>query len=248
MYWWSNIAVPQMPDTRVVVPASSAYRFGYTAGLEISPVPYTAGQDISYATTIQRTVDYFFRLPEGQRPWIAALDGQGKGLVQVSTSRLKGRKLFMWGMGTGGQNWQTFLSEPGHAYLEIQAGLATTQLERLPMPAGASGANWGPFAPPFALRQEIPARKVGKGIGHFFGAIEIDGFIDKNEFKRQIDDWIRVFRSTKPAPGTNGPLIPGDPEREAEAIRSKEGIPLLSAVVDDLLDISKKTGIPFQSK
>jgi len=111
-----------------------------------------------------------------------------------------------------------------------------------------SGANWGPFAPPFALRQEIPERSVGKGIGHFFGAMQIDGFIDKNEFKKQIDEWIRVFRNTKPAPGTNGPLIPGDPEREAEAIRSKEGIPLLSAVVDDLLDISKKTGIPFQSK
>ena len=31
---------------------------------------------------------------------------------------------------------------------------------------------------------------------------------------------------TKPAPGTNGPLIPGDPEREAEATQSKEGIPL----------------------
>jgi hypothetical protein len=43
-------------------------------------------------------------------------------------------------------------------------------------------------------------------------------------------------------------LIPGDPEREVEAIRSKEGIPLLSAVVDDLLDISKKTGIPFRAK
>jgi LDH2 family malate/lactate/ureidoglycolate dehydrogenase len=48
-------------------------------------------------------------------------------------------------------------------------------------------------------------------------------------------------------PGTNGPLIPGDPEREAEAIRSKEGIPLLKAVVDDLLDISRKTGIPFEA-
>jgi LDH2 family malate/lactate/ureidoglycolate dehydrogenase len=55
-----------------------------------------------------------------------------------------------------------------------------------------------------------------------------------------------VFRNTKPAPGTNGPLIPGDPEREAEAIRSKEGIPLIKPVVDDLLDISKKTGIPFE--
>ena len=108
-----------------------------------------------------------------------------------------------------------------------------------------SGANWGPFAPPFALRQEIPARSVGKGIGHFFGAMQIDGFIDKDEFKKQVDDWIQVFRKTKPAPGTNGPLIPGDPEREAEAIRSKQGIPLLKPVVDDLIDISKKTGIPF---
>jgi L-2-hydroxycarboxylate dehydrogenase (NAD+) len=109
-----------------------------------------------------------------------------------------------------------------------------------------SGANWGPFAPPFALRQEIPERSVGKGIGHFFGAIQIDGFIDKDEFKKQIDQWIQVFRNTKPAPGTNGPLIPGDPEREAEAIRSKEGIPLIKPVVDDLLDISLKTGIPFE--
>ena len=108
-----------------------------------------------------------------------------------------------------------------------------------------SGANWGPFAPPFALRQEIPSRSVGKGIGHFFGAMQIDGFIDKDEFKKQIDEWIRVFRNTKPAPGTNGPLIPGDPEREAEAIRSKKGIPLIKPVVDGLLDISKKTGIEF---
>ena len=111
-----------------------------------------------------------------------------------------------------------------------------------------SGANWGPFAPPFALRQEIPERKVGKGIGHFFGALQIDGFIDKDEFKKQIDEWIHVFRNTKPAPGTNGPLIPGDPEREAEAIRSKNGIPLIKPVVDDLLDISRKTGIPFEIK
>jgi LDH2 family malate/lactate/ureidoglycolate dehydrogenase len=55
--------------------------------------------------------------------------------------------------------------------------------------------------------------------------VQIDGFIDKDEFKKQIDEWIRVFRNTKPAAGTNGPLISGDPERETGAIRSKEGIP-----------------------
>ena len=109
-----------------------------------------------------------------------------------------------------------------------------------------SGANWGPFAPPFALRQEIPKRSVGKGIGHFFGAMRIDGFIDSDEFKRQIDDYVRVFRATKPAPGTNGPLIPGDPEREAELVRRKSGVPLILPVVEELRDISQKTGIPFE--
>jgi L-2-hydroxycarboxylate dehydrogenase (NAD+) len=108
-----------------------------------------------------------------------------------------------------------------------------------------SGANWGPFAPPFALRQEIPERSVGKGIGHFFGAMRIDGFIDGDLFKSQVDDYIRVFRATKPAPGTKGPLIPGDPEREAEQLRRETGVPLILPVVEDLLDISAKTGIPF---
>jgi L-2-hydroxycarboxylate dehydrogenase (NAD+) len=107
------------------------------------------------------------------------------------------------------------------------------------------GANWGPFTPPFALRQEIPARSVGKGIGHFFGAMRIDGFIEADEFKRQIDDFIRTFRATKPAPGTNGPLIPGDPEREAEKVRSKDGVPLITPVVEELRAISKKIGVPF---
>ncbi|MCC7011461.1 MAG: Ldh family oxidoreductase [Planctomycetes bacterium] len=108
-----------------------------------------------------------------------------------------------------------------------------------------SGANWGPFTPPFALRQEVPARSVGKGIGHFFGALQIAGFIEPLEFKRQIDDLVRTFRATRPAPGTAGPLIPGDPEREAHAERSRNGVPLVLPVVEDLRDISRRTGVPF---
>jgi LDH2 family malate/lactate/ureidoglycolate dehydrogenase len=108
-----------------------------------------------------------------------------------------------------------------------------------------SGANWGPFAPPFMLRQMIPERSVGKGIGHFFGAMRIDGFIDPLEFRRQIDDLVRTFRATKPAPGTNGPIIPGDPERAAEKVRREGGIPLVGAVAEDLRGIAGRTGIPF---
>jgi LDH2 family malate/lactate/ureidoglycolate dehydrogenase len=109
-----------------------------------------------------------------------------------------------------------------------------------------SGANWGPFTPPFALRQEVPKRSVGNGIGHFFGAMQIDGFIDRDSFKRQIDDYVRTFRATKPAPGTNGPLLPGDPERAAENWRCKNGVPLVLPVVEELRDIAQKTGIPLE--
>lgn len=108
-----------------------------------------------------------------------------------------------------------------------------------------SGANWGPFAPPFALRQEIPDRSVGRGIGHFFGAMKISAFIDPDEFRSQIDAWIETFRGTRPAPGVDAVLIPGDPERIAQAERSVAGIPLVPAVVAELEDISRQTGIPM---
>jgi L-2-hydroxycarboxylate dehydrogenase (NAD+) len=108
-----------------------------------------------------------------------------------------------------------------------------------------SGANWGPFVPPFVLQQYTPERSVGKGLGHFFGAMRIDGFIDPDEFKRQIDDYIRILRATKPAPGTDGPLVPGDPERDAEAVRRREGVPVPLPVIEDLRAVSRVTGVPF---
>jgi hypothetical protein len=133
MYWWSNIAMPETPETRVIVPAESAYRYTYDH-LDKIPVPTHAGLDYTYATRNARAADFFFHIPDDAWPWIAALDGNGTGLVQVSTQRLKGRKLFVWGMGRGGRKWEEFLSIPGQSYFEIQAGLARTQLEHVPMP------------------------------------------------------------------------------------------------------------------
>jgi L-2-hydroxycarboxylate dehydrogenase (NAD+) len=106
-----------------------------------------------------------------------------------------------------------------------------------------SGANWGPFAPPFTLAGAIPARSVGKGIGHFFGAMRLDAFREPAEFKAQIDDMVRTFRATRPAPGTSGPLLPGDPEHEAQKVRDVSGIPLPAAVLQDLREISRMTGV-----
>ena len=137
MYWWSNIAVPETPGSRVLAPASHAFRFDYARVMDRIPLPQWNGMDISYPARIDRVSDFFFDLAEGQRPWIAALDAEGRGLVQTSTRRLRGRKLFVWGMSAGGRRWQAFLAGPGQAYVEIQAGLARTQAECVPMPPQA---------------------------------------------------------------------------------------------------------------
>lgn len=108
-----------------------------------------------------------------------------------------------------------------------------------------SGANWGPFVPPFAVTYPAAARAVGKGLGHFFGSMRIDGFIEPAEFKRQIDDVVRTLRATRPAAGTSGPLLPGDPEREAEQVRRRDGIPLPAVVSERLQGIARSTGVAF---
>lgn len=108
-----------------------------------------------------------------------------------------------------------------------------------------SGASWGPFAPNFFFDNPPRETEAGVGLGHFFGAMRIDGFIDADEFKSRADHWIRSFRNANPTPNTSGPLIPGQPEWEAEQQRRRGGIPLLTVVVDKLKDLSCETGIAF---
>src|SRR5689334_15358058 len=106
-----------------------------------------------------------------------------------------------------------------------------------------SGANYGPWVPPFPAYVPMPTDMPGKGIGHFFGAMRIDAFRPATDFKAHMDNWIRRFRSAKTVEGEEKVIIPGDPEREMEALRKKEGIPLLDAVVTDLSAVGEKLGV-----
>lgn len=108
-----------------------------------------------------------------------------------------------------------------------------------------SGANFGPWVPPFPAYVPMPENQPGKGIGHFFGAMRIDAFRPADEFKKDMDLWIKRFRSAEPINPQQPVLIPGDPEREMEKVRTKEGIPLHDQVWNDLLRIAEKFNIKF---
>lgn len=108
-----------------------------------------------------------------------------------------------------------------------------------------SGANFGPYVPPFPAYVPMPSFMPGKGIGHFFGAIRIDGFRPAADFKRDMDSWIRAFRNAEPVNPAQQVLIPGDIERITEAERRVNGIPLLAKVINDLTSLGKTMGVEF---
>jgi LDH2 family malate/lactate/ureidoglycolate dehydrogenase len=106
-----------------------------------------------------------------------------------------------------------------------------------------SGANYGPWVPPFVAFLEPPDDPVGAGIGHFIGAMRVDGFRPVNEFKTHMDNWITRFKSASTINPDQKVVIPGEPELEAEAERKVNGIPLVESVVNDLNGLAEKFGI-----
>ena len=135
MYWWTNMAVRENPEARDVIDATSTFNNkGGMVGK--NPVPYDEGIDVTYPSNNPVAIDYFWKIPKTSRKYTAYLDREGYGFFQTSTPRLQGRKLFVWGQGEGGKRWQEFLTADGHdgRYVEIQAGVAHTQYECIPMP------------------------------------------------------------------------------------------------------------------
>ena len=135
MYWWTNIAVRENPRARDVIDATNTYN-NANGRVGKNPVPFHGGIDITYPSNNPIAIDYFWNIPKENRKYTTYIDENGYGFFQVSTPRLQGRKLFVWGQGEGGGRWQDFLTADGHdgRYVEIQAGLAHTQYECIPMP------------------------------------------------------------------------------------------------------------------
>ncbi|MFJ4918798.1 DUF5107 domain-containing protein [Streptomyces sp. NPDC088725] len=136
--WSSRTTVEEDAHTRVLAPAEEARRLGDPRGARRVP----PGEEFS--------AEYSYDVPDGARKWVASLDATGEGLVQTSTGPLRGRALHRWGTGTGGRNWQRWITEPGApGCMEIRAGLAHTRPGRVRLDGGGE-LSWleayGPLA------------------------------------------------------------------------------------------------------
>ncbi len=109
-----------------------------------------------------------------------------------------------------------------------------------------SGANYGPWVPPFVAFLPLAPDMPGKGIGHFFGAMRIDAFRSADDFKKNMDQWLARFRAAQTIQGQEQVLIPGDIERKYEAQRLKEGIPIIDAVMNDIQQLANQLEIDLK--
>lgn len=143
LYFWTNIAVPETPGTRVLTTADAAWRTDYTGALTRVPVPHPDRGDVDISHPMASTfpADYFYEVAGQRDRHIVSVEPPGAGFAQSSTRGLRGRKLFLWGSGPAGARWQEWLCGPGARYAEIQAGWCPTQLEHDRLAGGAS-VSW----------------------------------------------------------------------------------------------------------
>lgn len=108
-----------------------------------------------------------------------------------------------------------------------------------------SGANYGPWVPPFVAFLNPLENLPGNGIGHFLGAMRIDAFRPANDFKNNIDNWIDAFKNAEKTDENQHVIIPGEPEFLIEKERSESGIPLNEKVITDLKELANKLALVF---
>jgi tetratricopeptide (TPR) repeat protein len=143
MYWWTNIAVRETPKARVfgstddVIFVDQGFA-GYGTGI-LPYLPTVPGVDLSFPQNFPFANEYFFQNPKSMSsPWESILYEDGQVFYERSTAALRYKKMFCWGNHVGGRGWQEFLSDASSPnfspYLELQAGLAPTQLHGYQMP------------------------------------------------------------------------------------------------------------------
>ena len=80
----------------------------------------------------------------------------------------------------------------------------------------------------------------------FMAAIRIDNFVDTDQFKRRMDEWIRLIRSTRRMDGVDRIWLPGEKEIVERQQRLVTGIPLNPEMVAELKALAMEAGVVFE--
>jgi LDH2 family malate/lactate/ureidoglycolate dehydrogenase len=84
-------------------------------------------------------------------------------------------------------------------------------------------------------------------IGHFFTAIDVAAFIDVDEFKSKTDQMVQDIKKLPLAKGMDRIYLPGEIEFDNETERTKNGLPVVDDVVEELKVLAAKYGVEMPS-
>lgn len=107
-----------------------------------------------------------------------------------------------------------------------------------------TGANFGPWVPPFVAFLAPKEDEPGKGIGHMLGAMKIEAFTDLNSYYSRLETWAVRFKQSRPIDKQSPVLLPGEKEHTAYLDRIMNGIPMMETVIEDLAALSSQLEIP----
>lgn len=151
-YWWTNAAVPEKNNIRVFSGTNEVMflntestpdgKMQICAGHARLPVlPALPDVDSSYPLNSDYSNEFFFQNPkQDSSTWSAAAYDDGTLYFNRATQPLRFHKMFCWGSHRGGRKWCEYLSIPGEAshYIELQAGLAPSQVNGIDMDGDSS--------------------------------------------------------------------------------------------------------------
>ncbi len=80
-------------------------------------------------------------------------------------------------------------------------------------------------------------------VSHTLIAIDVEWFMPLDDFRRRMDDFARMCKSSALRPGFTEILIPGEQEARRVARKSEAGVPLENIVLDDLLALGAELGV-----
>ena len=85
-------------------------------------------------------------------------------------------------------------------------------------------------------------------VGHFFMAININAFRPVIDFKKQLDNMIKLLKNSPKAAGLDRIYIAGEKEFETAKYNEKYGVPMLKKVIENLKKDGERIGVTFDIK